>query len=117
MIMSIKLHIIPDILLPGYIVQVDDSVQQRFSQLHDSELSIATFSFYTSVSAVFSSKIEGEQIELDAYIKHKRLGGHFQPNYTRKTDDLYDAYIFAQQNELNEKKLLQAHGLLTQHIL
>ncbi len=85
--------------------------------MHDSELSIETFSFYTSISAVFSSKIEGENIELDSYIKHKRLGAHFLPDYTRKIDDLYDAYLFAQKSTLAANNLSQAHAIITKHIL
>ena len=66
---------------------------------------------------MFSSKIEGEPIDLDSYIKHKRLGAHFLPDYTRKIDDLYEAYIFAQQQTLNKANLLHAHALLTRNIL
>jgi Fic family protein len=114
---KINLHIIPMNLLETYSVQVEDKLEKEFEKLHDSDLSIETFSFYTSVSAVFSSKIEGEDIELDSYIKHKRLGAHFLPDYTRKIDDLYDAYLFAQQNKLSSTNLEQAHALLTKHIL
>jgi Fic family protein len=114
---KINLHIIPMNLLETYSVQVEDKLEKEFEKLHDSDLSIETFSFYTSVSAVFSSKIEGEDIELDSYIKHKRLGAHFLPDYTRKIDDLYDAYLFAQQNKLSETTLEQTHALLTKHIL
>ncbi len=92
-------------------------MQAAFERLHDSELSIETLSFYTSVSAVFSSKIEGEDIELDSYIKHKRLGAHFLPDYTRKIDDLYDAYLFAAQTKLTATALEEAHALITRHIL
>jgi Fic family protein len=45
------------------------------------------------------------------------LGAHFLPDYTRKTDDLYDAYSFAKQSTLTLKNLLEAHTLLTKHIL
>lgn len=114
---NLKLQIIPTYLLKPYKNSFNQSLQQKFELLHDSELSIETFSFYTSVSAVFSSKIEGENIELDSYIKHKRLGAHFLPDYTRKTDDLYDAYIFAQKNNLTAQTLEKAHALLTNHIL
>ncbi len=115
--MNVKLNIVPDELLAVYNEQIDKGVQDRFLKLHDSDLSIATFSFYTSVSAVFSSKIEGEPIDLDSYIKHKRLGAHFLPDYTRKIDDLYEAYIYAQLHKLNKTSLLHAHALLTRHIL
>jgi hypothetical protein len=95
--MSLKLNIIPKTLLEEYVAAFNANVQHGFERLSDSELNTATFSFYTSVSAVFSSKIEGEHVELDSFIKHKRFGVEYQPDYTRKTDDLYEAYLFAQK--------------------
>ena len=112
-----SLQILPTVLLKKYKAGFDKTLLQNFEALTDSELSIDNFSFYTSVSAVFSSKIEGEDIELDSFIKHKRLGVHYQPDYTRKIDDLYDTYLFAQQNKLTPQALEQAHQLLTKHIL
>ncbi len=120
--MSLPLDIIPDMHSffandNEHYVHSDDNILSYLEALKDSPLSIDTFSFYTSVSAVFSSKIEGEEIELDSYIKHKRFGAHFQADHTRKIDDLYDAYRFAQDNALNESNLLLAHAILTRHIL
>ena len=115
--MQIKLNIIPINILQQYVADFDPSVKQDFENLNDSELSIDTFSFYTSVSAVFSSKIEGEPIELDSYIKHKRFDIEYLPDYTRKIDDLYDAYLFAQKNVLNQKNIESVHSQLTKHIL
>ncbi len=115
---SIKdIQFIPTALLEQYKLQADEDVQQNFEFLRDSELSMGTFSFYASVSAVFSSKIEGEEMELDSYIKHKRLGAHFSADYTRKTDDLYAAYIYAQQNKLGSDALFDSHKLITKNIL
>lgn len=85
--------------------------------MEESELSIDTFSFYTSVSAVFSSKIEGENIELDSYVKHKRFGIEFLPDYTRKIDDLYNAYQFAKSATCNAKNIMAIFKMLTLHIL
>ena len=115
--MKIPLKIIPLDLSEQYKTGFDKTLKQSFEKLHDSELSMETFSFYTSVSAVFSSKIEGEDMELDSYIKHKRFGTKYQPNYTRKIDDLYDAYLYAQKNKLTPQTLEQAHAQLTKHIL
>ena len=95
-----SLQILPTDLLEKYTNEFDKTLLSAFEKLTDSELSIDNFSFYTSVSAVFSSKIEGENIELDSFIKHKRLGVKYQPDYTRKIDDLYDTYLFAQKNKL-----------------
>ena len=87
--MHLKLQIIPTDLLEQYTAQVDKALPTKFENLQDAELSTDTFSFYTSVASVFSSKIEGEDIELDSYIKHKRFGIAFLPDYTKKIDDLY----------------------------
>lgn len=112
-----KLHILPTALLAAFRSQATAEYLNRYRQLEDSGLSAETFSFYTSVSAVFSSKIEGEDIELDSYVKHKRFGVEFLPDYTRKTDDLYEAYQFAKSAECNAEHIAEAHRMLTAHIL
>lgn len=115
--MNLNLKIIPTDLLETYKKMLEPSLNRIFNDLNDSEISIDTCSFYTSVSAVFSSKIEGENIELDSYIKHKRFGIKYEPDYTRKIDDLYDAYLFAQKNKLTSHNIELAHSQITKHIL
>lgn len=115
--MSIKLQIISKNLLEDFIKNIPDNLNEAFNKLTEAEISTDTFSFYTSVASVFSSKIEGEDIELDSYIKHKKFGVEFLPDYTKKIDDLYNAYIFAKENKLNQKNISEAHKILSQHIL
>lgn len=112
-----NLTILPTSLLPDYRLRVATDLAALFAQLEDAELSTHTFSFYTSVASVFSSKIEGEDIELDAYVKHKRFGLAFQPDYTKKIDDLYEAYTFAKTHLLNESNIAEAHKILSRHIV
>jgi Fic family protein len=112
-----QLKLIPLTLLPVYLQQIRPDLQQKFDELHDAEISTDTFSFYTSVASVFSNKIEGEDIELDSYIKHKKFGIEFLPDYTRKIDDLYNAYTFAKSNLLNQAGIEQVHQLLSKHIV
>ena len=112
-----ELKIIPTILLDAYLSEVSKGLQPFFDALQDAELSTPNFSFYTSVASVFSSKIEGESIELDSYIKHKRDGISFQVDYTKKIDDLYEAYLFAQNNRLTERSVKDAHKLLSKHLV
>ncbi len=107
----------PIILLKKYCGSIPDSYLKSYEQLTESELSIDVFSFYTSVSAVFSSKIEGENIELDSYVKHKRFGIEFLPDYTRKIDDLYNAYQFAKTERCNGDNIALIQKMLTKHIL
>ena len=114
---KLNFEILPVALLQDYCRQFDEGISQDFEQLKESEVSASDFSFYTSVSAVFSSKIEGEEIELDSFIKHKLSGVKFLPDHTQKIDDLYATYQFAQMHELNKKHVKQAHKILTEHIL
>ena len=95
--MKEHLQIIPTDLLETYLKQVPKTLQASFDALEDAEISTDTFSFYVSVSSVYSSKIEGEKIELDSYIKHKKFGIQFLPDYT--------------------KKISEAHKLLSKHIV
>jgi len=112
------LHIIPTDLLDQYKdVVSEEALLTAFNQLEDAELSTTEFSFYTSVASVYSSKIEGEAIELDSYIKHKRFNIEFQPDYTRKIDDLYLAYQFASQNRPGKETFAQMHMILARHIV
>ncbi|MGV3461076.1 MAG: Fic family protein [Flavobacterium sp.] len=115
--MTMQLQIIPTGLLEQYKHAFPENARNNFDDLTESKLSTATFDFYTSVSAVFSSKIEGEEIDLDSFIKHKKVGVQYQPEHTQKIDDLYDAYIFAQGNQLDELGVHYVHSLLTKNIL
>lgn len=112
-----QFKILPTGLFRAYCEQVTEAFLLRMQQLQESELTIDSFSFYTSVSAVFSSRIEGEEIELDSYIKHKRFGIPFLPDYTQKTDDLYNAYLFSQKTKLNSVNVSAAHRILSGHLL
>jgi Fic family protein len=112
-----RFQILPTLLLEPYRQAVAVAALERYAALEESELSVDAFSFYTSVSAVYSSKIEGEDIELDSYVKHKRFGIPFLPDHTQKIDDLYGAYQFAKANPCDRSNLLEAHRMLTRHIL
>jgi Fic family protein len=115
--MKEKLKIIPFDLLEIYNLQVNEDLSSLFDDLKDAETSTDSFSFYTSVSVIASSRIEGEQMEVDSYIKHKMLNIEYQPDLVEKPNDLYKAYLFAQQNELTSDNFLKAHALLAEHLL
>src|SRR5690606_35053481 len=48
---------------------------------------------------------------------HKRFGIEFLPDYTRKIDDLYDAYQYTKAAACNKTNIEKAHKILTKHIL
>lgn len=111
------LQIVSTASFEEYERQVPRQLQVYFDALKDAEISTDTFSFYTSVSAMASSKIEGEQMEIDSYVKHKMLNIEYQPDLIQKPNDLYNAYLFAQTTELTKSNFLNAHTLLSTHLL
>ena len=56
-------------------------------------------------------------MEVDSYLKYKMLNIEYLPNLVEKPNDLYKAYLFAQENELTNNLFLQAHSLLATHLL
>src|SRR5579863_523838 len=80
------------------------------------ELTPQSFTFYTSVAVISSSRIEGEQMEVDSYLKHKMQDIEYLPELVEKPNDLYQAYLFAKQNKLTPENFRQSHVLLTQHL-
>jgi hypothetical protein len=113
-----QLQILTADLLSEYISATSSEIlTTAYNDLSDAPLSTQEFSFYTSVASVYSSKIEGATIELDSYVKHKRFGIEFEPDYTRKIDDLYLAYEFAQNQIPNKVNISQAHTILAKHIV
>lgn len=50
---------------------LDSNIEAEFLAIQQKELESHSFTFYTSVSVMSSSKIEGEQLEVDSYVKHK----------------------------------------------
>ncbi len=96
---------------------LDVDIRKGFSDIQKQELESHSFTFYTSVSVMSSSKIEGEQMDLDSYVKHKMLNIEYLPELTEKPNDLYKAYLFAKESRLTPKNFLQAHQFIAAHLL
>lgn len=74
--------------------------------------------YQTQASAVYSSNIEGNSIDLNSFMNYKMSLQKATPKKELKEiEDLVDAYKFAQENNLNEKNFLQTHKILTENIL
>lgn len=109
--------ILTDNLLDDYTTIVKESPLEKLSKVKDPELPVDYFQFFKSVSSVYSSKIEGEDIDFDSYFKHKFLKVKFKPDYTRKADDLYAAYEFIDDHKLSFKNVQKAHAILSKNLL
>jgi Fic family protein len=110
-------RLIKNDFLDRYKSMLKVDLQAAFSKVETIELSPQNFNFYTSVSVISSSKIEGEQMEIDSYIKHKVLNVEYLPDLTEKPNDLFAAYVFAKNNRLTADSLLKAHAIIAAHLL
>lgn len=104
-------------LLDKYRKALAESPLEKLNKIKKFDMPVDYFQFYKSVSSVYSSRIEGEDIEFDSFFKHKFLNVQFKPEYTNKADDLYAAYDFIDENEINLKNVQMAHSIITSNIL
>lgn len=111
------LKILTPELLSAFTEKVKVSPLQKLNKAEKLDLPVDYFQFYKSVSSVYSSKIEGEDIDFDSYFKYRFLNVKFKPDYTRKADDLYAAYDFIDNQELNLKNVQKAHAILSSKLL
>ena len=112
-----KLKILTNELLKEFVALTNDFSINTLKEQEKETLPVDYFQFYKSISSVYSSKIEGEDIDFDSYFKHKFLGVPFKPDYTRKADDLYAAYDFIENHTLNLENVQKAHALLSANLL
>jgi len=111
------MELIADKYLETYKERLSVDIGSALKGMDEIELTPQTFTFYTSVAVISSSRIEGEQMEIDSYVKHKLQHIEYLPELVEKPNDLYEAYLFAKQNRLSAKNFLQSHALLSRHLL
>ncbi len=108
---------VSDNLKPDFLKAIDFDPLERIATKEREQLPVDYFQFYNSVSSVYSSKIEGEEIDFDSFFKHKFLKVPYNPDYTKRAEDLFGAYEFIQNHRLNAENTLAAHLLLSKHFL
>src|SRR5690606_14274518 len=96
---------------------LDVNLDAELVKIEAREWTSENFKFATAVSVMSSSRIEGETLEVDSYVKHKVLNREYLPNLTERPNDLYQAYEFARDNELNRDNFLKTHVIATEHLL
>ena len=76
------------------------------------------FEYMTKSSAVYSSNIEGNSVDLNSYMNYEMNKDKFKVGKEiEEIEDLIEAYKFAQNNELNEKNLLTCHKIFSGTLL
>lgn len=76
------------------------------------------FEFLTKSSAVYSSNIEGNRVDLNSYMNYEMNKDKFKSGKEiEEIEDLIEAYEYAQTNKLNEKNLLNCHKIFPDTLL
>jgi Fic family protein len=115
--MAGKLNILSNSLLTEYSKLIDFDIQETITLIEGDFVPVDYFQFYNSVSSVYSSKIEGENIDFDSYYKHKFLNVKYKSDYTKKSDDLLLAYEFTLENNLSLENVLKTHSIISRNLL
>jgi Fic family protein len=96
---------------------LDVKPDEALIRIKEREWTVENFRFFTAVSVMSSSRIEGEALEVDSYVKHKILNIEYLHNLTEKPNDLFEAYEFARDNRLTLQNFLKSHNIATRHLL
>lgn len=96
---------------------LDIDLGESLKKVEAREWTAENLKFATAVSVMSSSKIEGEALEVDSYVKHKILDIEYLPNLTEKPNDLYASYEFARDNKLTKSHFFEFHAIATRHLL
>jgi Fic family protein len=74
--------------------------------------------YFTQASAVYSSNIEGNSIDLNSYMNYKLSREKFKPmKEVKEIEHLIAAYQYAQKNNLNEDNFLECHRMFSKTLL
>lgn len=111
------MNILTDKYLAAYRMNLVVDISSAIKAMEEIEMTSQAFTFYTSVAVISSSKIEGEKMEIDSYVKHKMQDIEYLPELVEKPNDLYKAYLLAKQNKLTIQNFLDSHIQLSEHLL
>lgn len=77
-----------------------------------------SFDYMTKASAVYSSNIEGNSVDLNSYMNHELSQKKFKQGHEiEEIDELVAAYHWAQAYHMGEESMLKAHEILSKSIL
>ncbi|MFO7843553.1 MAG: Fic family protein [Bacteroidales bacterium] len=104
-----------------YLDKYNESIGNEISKLiknFDFSENSGGFEYLTKSSAVYSSNIEGNSIDLNSYMNYEMNKDKFKVGKEiEEIEDLIEAYGFAQNNRLNEKNLLNCHKIFSDTLL
>ncbi len=85
---------------------------------YDFSVGNGDFSYLTKASAVYSSNIEGNTVDLNSFMNYELSKSKFKKTKEiEEIENLVRAYEFAQSHELSESNMLECHRVLSKTLL
>ncbi len=114
---NMSFKILTSELLVEFTLKVNETPISKLNKIKKLEIPVDYFQFYKSVSSVYSSKIEGEDIDFDSFFKHRFMNVKFNADYTKKADDLLAAYDYIDNHKLSLDNVVNTHCILSSNLL
>lgn len=115
--MSQKFQITDRTILAEYSAAIGQQIPEWFRAFDFSEEN-GDLGYRTQASAVFSSNIEGNTLDLNSYMNHHLSKAKCRRSKeVKEIDDLVAGYQFAQKTDINQVASLKAHKILSASIL
>ena len=103
--------------LEAYIQSIGSKIPDLIRNFDFSETK-SGFEYLTKSSAVYSSNIEGNSIDLNSFMNYDLNKDKFKSEKEiEEIKNLIKAYKFAQNNRLNEENLLHCHKIFSETLL
>ena len=103
--------------LDSYLLSIGGQVSTLIQNFDFSE-DKGGFDYLTKASAVYSSNIEGNSIDLNSYMNYELSKEKFKAGKEiAEIENLIEAYRFAQHHKLSEKNLLNCHKIFSETLL
>jgi Fic family protein len=109
------MKILPEELFEKYSALQHLTIEKHLSKINRSE--IMNFGYFISSSAVYSSMIEGNTVDIDTYDKIVATGMNRKNKQFIEIEDLRKGYESASKNEINIENMLKIHAEISKHII
>lgn len=90
---------------------------KHFNKVKETPFNEDSFSYSLSMASVYSSMIEGNNIDFDSYLKYSTSGMNTKSKSFKEIEDLINAYQYANKSDLNINSFLKAHSVLSKTLI
>jgi Fic family protein len=109
-----RLQLLKPLYFDDYQKKQPITILKHFNKIKRNEIS---FGYTFESSAVYSSMIEGNTMDLDSYLKIHHSGMDKKNKSYIEIQDLTEAYVFAKTNKISVATILKAHKIASKNLI